>query len=180
MFQDVHQGEPAFAAGIRPGDLLLESGVREVRPPNDLTFSVGESANFLIEKLHGEVQMVNVQLPMKHQNAWRPESPEVCYQDRRIDCGCDCDARACTAEAPVVRIDCQCKTESGCSGIRAVHEGCRMAIALCPLGNLSGRPLHSIIRSFCATVRRAWPPTRSTRFHLRERSSGSTCFSFQC
>ncbi len=49
MFQDVHQGGPAFAAGIRPGDLLLECGGREVRPPNDLTFSVGESANLLIE-----------------------------------------------------------------------------------------------------------------------------------
>jgi len=44
MFQDVHQGGPAFAAGIRPGDLLLECGGREVLPPNDLTFSVGESA----------------------------------------------------------------------------------------------------------------------------------------
>src|ERR1700684_73423 len=63
MFQDVHPGGPAFAAGIRPGDLLLECGGREVRPPNDLTFSVGESANLLIEKLHGEVQKVNVQLP---------------------------------------------------------------------------------------------------------------------
>ncbi len=51
-------------AGIRPGDLLLENGGREVRPPNDLTFSVCESANLLIEKLHGEVQKVNVQLPM--------------------------------------------------------------------------------------------------------------------
>jgi C-terminal processing protease CtpA/Prc len=30
MFQDVHQGGPAFAAGIRPGDLLLECGGREV------------------------------------------------------------------------------------------------------------------------------------------------------
>ena len=49
MFQDVHQGGPAFAAGIRPGDLLLECGGQEVRPPNDLTFSVGESAIFLLK-----------------------------------------------------------------------------------------------------------------------------------
>src|SRR5215471_21009163 len=26
MFQDVHRGGPAYAAGIRPGDLLLECG----------------------------------------------------------------------------------------------------------------------------------------------------------
>src|SRR5260370_35550219 len=64
MFQDVHQGGPAFAAGIRPGDLLLECGGRENRPPNDLTVFVGESANLLIEKLHGGVQKVNVQFPM--------------------------------------------------------------------------------------------------------------------
>ena len=64
MFQDVHQGGPAFAAGIRPGDLLLECCGQEVRPPNDLTFSAGESESLLIEKLHGEVQKVNVQLPM--------------------------------------------------------------------------------------------------------------------
>jgi carboxyl-terminal processing protease len=64
MFQDVHQGGPAFAAGIRPGDLLLECGGREIRPPNDLAFSVGESATLLIEKLHGGQEEVDVQLPM--------------------------------------------------------------------------------------------------------------------
>ncbi|PYY12810.1 MAG: hypothetical protein DMG69_00010 [Acidobacteria bacterium] len=65
MFQDVHQGGPAYTAGIRPGDLLLEcGGGREIRPPNDLMFSIGESANLLIEKLHGGQQKVNVQLPV--------------------------------------------------------------------------------------------------------------------
>ena len=53
MFQDVHQGGPAHSAGIRPGDLLLGNGERGIRPPDDLTFSVGESASLLIEKLHG-------------------------------------------------------------------------------------------------------------------------------
>ena len=63
MFQDVHQGGPAYSAGIRPGDLLLGNGEREIRPPDDLTFSVGESASLLIEKLHGGQQTVKVQLP---------------------------------------------------------------------------------------------------------------------
>jgi S1-C subfamily serine protease len=53
MFQDVHQGGPAYSAGIRPGDLLLGSRERDIRPPDGLTFSVGESASLLIEKLHG-------------------------------------------------------------------------------------------------------------------------------
>src|ERR1700688_2060446 len=77
MFQDVHQGGPAFAAGIRPGDLLLECGGREVRPPNDLTFSVGESASFLIEKLHGEVQKVNVQLPIPKSQKHPATAPQA-------------------------------------------------------------------------------------------------------
>jgi len=64
MFQDVHQGGPAYAAGIRPGDLLLECGGREIRPPEDLAFSSGESANLLIEKLHGGQQSIKVRLPM--------------------------------------------------------------------------------------------------------------------
>jgi len=64
MFQDVHQGGPAYGAGIRPGDLLLECDGREIRPPHDLMFSIGESANLLIEKLHGGQQKVKVQLPI--------------------------------------------------------------------------------------------------------------------
>ena len=48
MFQDVHQGGPAYSAGIRPGDLLLATRERDIRPPDGLTFSVGESASLLI------------------------------------------------------------------------------------------------------------------------------------
>jgi carboxyl-terminal processing protease len=64
MFQDVHPGGPACAAGIQPGDLLLECGGREIRPPEDPTFSAGGSASLLIEKLSGERQRLRVQLPM--------------------------------------------------------------------------------------------------------------------
>src|SRR5271157_6390071 len=34
MFQDVHPGGPAYSAGIRPGDLLLGSRERDIRPPD--------------------------------------------------------------------------------------------------------------------------------------------------
>lgn len=40
---DVHQGGPAHLAGIRPGDLLVRYGEREIRPPEDLIFSSGQS-----------------------------------------------------------------------------------------------------------------------------------------
>ena len=63
MFQDVHQGGPAYSAGIRPGDLLLGCGERGIRPPEGLAFSAGESASLLIEKLRGGQQRIQVQLP---------------------------------------------------------------------------------------------------------------------
>src|SRR5260370_448773 len=82
MFQDVHQGGPAYSAGIRPGDLLLESAGREIRPPEDLTFSSGESANLLIEKLHGGQQRLKVQLPMPKSQKHPVTAPEPVHTER--------------------------------------------------------------------------------------------------
>jgi len=82
MFQDVHQGGPAYAAGIRPGDLLLECGGREIRPPEDLNFSIGESASLLVEKLHGSQQMVKVNLPMPKSKKHPVTAPEAVHSER--------------------------------------------------------------------------------------------------
>jgi len=41
MFQDVHEGGPAYEAGLRPGDILLEIGNRELKPPEPPIFPVG-------------------------------------------------------------------------------------------------------------------------------------------
>jgi len=82
MFQDVHQGGPAYSAGIRPGDLLLGSGEQDIRPPDDLTFSVGESASLLIEKLHGGRQTVKVQLPMPKSKKHPVTAPEAVRTER--------------------------------------------------------------------------------------------------
>jgi C-terminal processing protease CtpA/Prc len=73
MFQDVHQGGPAYSAGIRPGDLLLGCGERGIHPPEGLTFSAGESASLLIEKLHGGQERVPVQLPVTAPETVRTE-----------------------------------------------------------------------------------------------------------
>src|SRR3974377_1306592 len=64
MFQDVHRGGPAYLAGIRPGDLLLGTGEREILPPEDLTFSAGGSAELAIEKLHGGIGWVELRMPL--------------------------------------------------------------------------------------------------------------------
>jgi carboxyl-terminal processing protease len=82
MFQDVHAGGPAYAAGIRPGDLLLEYAGREIRPPEDLKFSVGESANLLIEKLHGNEQRVNIQLPTPKSQKHPVNAPQAVNAER--------------------------------------------------------------------------------------------------
>jgi carboxyl-terminal processing protease len=82
MFQDVHQGGPAYSAGIRPGDLLLECGEREIRPPEDLAFSSGESANLLIEKLHGGQQRIKVQLPMPKSQKHPVTAPDPVHTER--------------------------------------------------------------------------------------------------
>jgi C-terminal processing protease CtpA/Prc len=82
MFQDVHRGGPAYAAGIRPGDLLLECGGREIHPPNDLMFSVGESADLLIEKLNGRQEPVHVRLPLPKSQKHPVTAPEAVYAER--------------------------------------------------------------------------------------------------
>jgi carboxyl-terminal processing protease len=85
MFQDVHPGGPAYAAGIRPGDLLLECGGREIRPPVDLTFSVGESASLFIEKLDAHQQKVKLQLPVPKSLKHSVTLPQAVTTDRLSD-----------------------------------------------------------------------------------------------
>jgi C-terminal processing protease CtpA/Prc len=85
MFQDVHQGGPAYSAGIRPGDLLLGNGERDIRPPDDLTFSVGESASLLIEKLHGGQQTLTVQLPVPKSKTHPVTAPKAVHSERLSD-----------------------------------------------------------------------------------------------
>src|SRR5215469_3234375 len=79
MFQDVHHGGPAYEAGIRPGDLLLECSGHEIHPPSDLMFSVGQSADLLIEKLNGGEERVDVRLPLPKSQKHPVTTPEVVH-----------------------------------------------------------------------------------------------------
>jgi carboxyl-terminal processing protease len=85
MFQDVHKGGPAYAAGIRPGDLLCGIGEREIRPPEDLMFSVGQSADLTVEKLNGRQERVSVQLPMPKSKKHPVTAPEAVHSERLSD-----------------------------------------------------------------------------------------------
>ena len=85
MFQDVHEGGPAYAAGIRPGDLLLANGKQEIRPPEDLTFSVGESVELTIEKLHGGQERLRLQLPVPKSTKHPVTAPDPVHAQRLAD-----------------------------------------------------------------------------------------------
>src|ERR1035438_3724330 len=85
MFQDVHRGGPAYLAGIRPGDLLLGTGEREIRPPEDLTFSAGGSAELAIEKLHGDVEWVKLRLPTPKSKKHPVTAPDAVHAELLTD-----------------------------------------------------------------------------------------------
>jgi C-terminal processing protease CtpA/Prc len=85
MFQDVHQGGPAYSARIRPGDLLLERDRLEIRPPEDLTFSVGETVDLTVEKLHGGQERVRLQLPVPKSKKHPVTAPDPVHAERLTD-----------------------------------------------------------------------------------------------
>src|ERR1035441_1510348 len=85
MFQDVHQGGPAYSAGIRPGDLLLDSAGREIRPPEDLTFAVGETVDLTIERLHGGQERVRLQLPVPKSKKHPVTAPDPVHAEKLTD-----------------------------------------------------------------------------------------------
>ena len=54
MFQDVHEGGPAHAAGLRPGDILLQVRNKELMPPEPPIFPVGEDSQYAVQKPDGK------------------------------------------------------------------------------------------------------------------------------
>lgn len=82
MFQDVHEGGPAYTAGIRPGDLLLANGKQQIRPPEDLTFSVGESVELTIAKLHGGQERLRLQLPVPKSKKHPVTAPDPVHVEK--------------------------------------------------------------------------------------------------
>src|SRR5258708_22412 len=63
MFQDVHEGGPAHAAGLRPGDILLQVRNKELMPPELPIFPVGEDSQYAVQKPDGKRIVGNLIVP---------------------------------------------------------------------------------------------------------------------
>ena len=63
MFQDVHEGGAAHAAGLRPGDILLAIDGKEVLPPDQPVFRMGGPSTLAVEKLSGEQPSIPLGVP---------------------------------------------------------------------------------------------------------------------
>jgi C-terminal processing protease CtpA/Prc len=71
MFQDVHEGGPAYLSSMRPGDLLLEVEGKPVAPPEQPTFRMGGFSNVLVERLTGERLPLPLGIP-RPKSKWHP------------------------------------------------------------------------------------------------------------
>jgi carboxyl-terminal processing protease len=63
VFQDVHPGGAAAQAGIRPGDILLTIGEKEVVPPEATAFSLGQSYTFTVRRADGSTERPTLAVP---------------------------------------------------------------------------------------------------------------------
>src|SRR5258708_5377395 len=63
MFQDVHMGGPAYAAGIRPGDLLLKVADRSLEPPTELVVPMSAAVRIVVRKPDGTEILHSLQIP---------------------------------------------------------------------------------------------------------------------
>ena len=88
LFEDVHDGGPAYAAGIRPGDLLLRVNGRSIAPPELPTFALGTDAQVTIESADGAAREVTVVLPKadpKKRNAKPPMAEPTSVTARSLE-----------------------------------------------------------------------------------------------
>lgn len=66
-------------------DLLLDSGGLEIRPPEDLTFSVGEAVDLTVEKLHGGQERLRLQLPVPKSRKHPVTAPDLVHAEKLTD-----------------------------------------------------------------------------------------------
>jgi carboxyl-terminal processing protease len=63
VFQDVHPGGVAAQAGIRPGDVLLTVGDKELVPPEAMAFMLGQTYMFTVRRADGSTIRSTLTIP---------------------------------------------------------------------------------------------------------------------
>lgn len=63
MCQDIHEGGAAHAAGLEPGDVLLELKGEVIQPPQAPIFRVGETTNIVVQRRSGEKATMRLDVP---------------------------------------------------------------------------------------------------------------------
>jgi carboxyl-terminal processing protease len=68
MFQDVHEGGAAHAAGLEPGDVLLELNGEAIAPPQAPIFRVGGTNKIVVQRKSGDKTSIQVDVPAPKSN----------------------------------------------------------------------------------------------------------------
>jgi carboxyl-terminal processing protease len=64
VFQDVHPGGPAHAAGLAPGDTLLAVAGKDVAPPEMPSFAMGELVALDVKRVNGAGDRIEILIPV--------------------------------------------------------------------------------------------------------------------
>lgn len=76
VFEDVHEGGPAHAAGVRPGDVLSAVNGTAVAPPNPATFGLGTDPQITIRR-GTDVKVLTLVLPKAPQDGKAHAKPPM-------------------------------------------------------------------------------------------------------
>jgi carboxyl-terminal processing protease len=87
VFQDVHPGGVAAAAGVESGDILLAIDDKDLVPPTAIPFRLGHSYALTLRKPAGATACVTLQIPGSREKKRPIVVPEQVVSARRLEPG---------------------------------------------------------------------------------------------
>lgn len=85
VFQDVHPGGVAAAAGIAPGDVLVAIDGKEVVPPTAIPFQLGHSYGLTVRKADGTTAQPTLAIPGSKEKQRPIVVPDQVVTARKLD-----------------------------------------------------------------------------------------------